>query len=128
MARDKAGDTTDLTDATPPRQQLERPHKIRKTHGDIHGLLHGDTHASVNPRDNRENIREATGTAATAVDGDRNRIPSSELSSEILISSSSNHIHEDQDQDQDREGDGVPNNSGTSTPPKRTRDMDQKIS
>ncbi|KAL1902392.1 hypothetical protein Sste5346_001372 [Sporothrix stenoceras] len=134
---------------TPPRQRLDRldhssseaereqrPYKIRKTHGDthgLHGLLHGDTHVDRDSRlgqlgqrgQHRKDIREAPAPAPSASAGeDRNRIPipSSETSHTNEASSSlSNH-------NDDREGEGVPNNSGTTTPPKRTRDMDQKIS
>lgn len=132
MAGDKAGDTTDLpdlTDTTPPRERQERPYKIRKTHGDIHGLLHGDihgeTHVDSRARDYREDIREAAAVERNESEGlrHRNRIPSSEAS-EVL----SNQNREDHREDHREEREGVPNSSGTTTPPKRSRDMDQKIS
>lgn len=123
MAGDRAGDTTDLTDSTPP----ERPHKIRKTHGDIHGLLHVDQR----DRDNREDIREAAVSTGSS-SGRGLAISTSTVSDSITVDGGNNRSNipsSEADSQGQTQGEGVvPNNSGTNTPPKRTRDMDQKIS
>ncbi|KJR88025.1 C6 transcription factor [Sporothrix schenckii 1099-18] len=136
MAGEKTGatntdlpDLPDSPDPTPPRQRqrvdLERPHKIRKTHGDIHGDIHGSTHGHVErlraSHDFREDTREAATSSEAAIsneDGNRSRIPSSE---DLDLDPDLDSLDQDQSH---RKGEGVP----TTTPRKRTRDMDQKIS